>query len=171
MIIIGYQGIGKSTLARNQLSEHGMSEYIDLESSCFWHDGKRPDDWYIYYCQMAEFLSRQGFKVFVSSHKIVRDFLRNSKEQVLIICPNITLKKEWIKRLENRYNDNPSEKNYKAWKNAAECFEQNISDLLSERKNQYKVMTIESMKYYLESIIDTMEVEWLLQKMNGGEEE
>lgn len=157
MIIIGYQGIGKSTLARHQLDEHGMSEYIDLESSCFWHDGKRPDDWYIYYCQMAEFLSRQGFRVFISSHKVVRDFLCDSKEQVFIICPKTDLKEGWIKRLEDRYNANPSDKNYKAWKNAEECFEQNIADLQSEIKNGYIVGIIASMEYDLDATIDTLE--------------
>ena len=40
MIIIGYQGIGKSTLA-------GHNSVIDLESGNFWNDGKRIDDWYI----------------------------------------------------------------------------------------------------------------------------
>lgn len=157
MIIIGYQGIGKSTLARQQLAEHGMSEYIDLESSCFWHDGKRPDDWYIYYCQMAEFLSRQGFRVFISSHKVVRDFLRDSKEQVFIICPNTDLKEGWIKRLEDRYNANPSDKNYKAWKNAEDCFEQNIENLQSETTNGYVVGVLRSIDYDLDATIDTLD--------------
>lgn len=33
MIIIGYQGIGKSTLA------HEDNKYIDLESGNFWYQG------------------------------------------------------------------------------------------------------------------------------------
>ena len=51
MIVIGYQGIGKSSLAgRNNI-------FIDLESGNFWVDGKRADDWYKPYCQIAEHLS------------------------------------------------------------------------------------------------------------------
>lgn len=37
MIIIGYQGIGKSTLAKNSL------KYIDLESGNFWINGERDE--------------------------------------------------------------------------------------------------------------------------------
>lgn len=62
MIITGYQGIGKSTLARK------ADKIIDLESTSFWKyerdeygkktDKKtRHDDWYVYYCQVAEHLS------------------------------------------------------------------------------------------------------------------
>lgn len=41
MIVIGYQGIGKSTLANDNVSK---IKFIDLESSCFWNDGKRSED-------------------------------------------------------------------------------------------------------------------------------
>ena len=66
MIITGYQGIGKSTLARKD------KNIIDLESSSFWKYDKscnsktRCEDWYVYYCQVAMDLSRQGYTVFVS---------------------------------------------------------------------------------------------------------
>ena len=151
MIVIGYQGIGKSTLARHQLAEHGMSEYIDLESSCFWNDGKRPDDWYIYYCQMAEYLSREGFCVFTSSHEVVRKQLRNSKERVVIICPSLRLKEDWLKKLEERYIHDPSDKNYKAWKNAEDRYEENIRELMSEA---FDTFLIDNLDYDLVSIID-----------------
>lgn len=69
MIITGYQGIGKSTLAKTN------DKIIDLESSCFWKydlydfekkgEKTRPDDWYVYYCQMAQYLSKQGYIVLV----------------------------------------------------------------------------------------------------------
>lgn len=86
MIIIGYQGIGKSTLSSICL------KYIDLESSVFWIDGKRHDDWYIAYTQIAENLSRQGYVVFVSSHEVVRNALKNSKEKVICCVPAPYLK-------------------------------------------------------------------------------
>lgn len=56
MIFIGYQGIGKSTLA-------GYNRYIDLESGNFWINGKRDENWYIPYCNIAEHLSEQGYRV------------------------------------------------------------------------------------------------------------
>ena len=90
MIIIGYQGIGKSTLAKNDL------RYIDLESSNFFVNGKRDENWYIIYCSIAEHLSQQGYRVFVSSHEVVRKQLENSKEKVYVCHPRLDLKDLWI---------------------------------------------------------------------------
>ena len=78
MIITGYQGIGKSTLASK------YDKIIDLESSSFWKTEEvygvekrtRPDDWYVYYCQIALDLSKHGYTVFVSCHPKVREFLK-----------------------------------------------------------------------------------------------
>ena len=97
MIVIGYQGIGKSTLG-------GKSKFIDLESGNMWVDGKRADDWYIPYCNIAIHLSKQGFTVFTSSHEVVRNYLKNSTEEVVICCPTLELKDQWIERLQTRYD-------------------------------------------------------------------
>ena len=43
MIVVGYQGIGKSSIG-------GKHNCIDLESSNFYIDGKRDNDWYKIYC-------------------------------------------------------------------------------------------------------------------------
>ena len=104
MIIIGYQGIGKSTLAGRNC------RYIDLESSCFWINGKRPDDWYLYYCSIAEHLSKQGYIVFVSSHEVVRTRLEWSCEDVVIVYPSIELNDYWISKLEKRYTETKLDK-------------------------------------------------------------
>lgn len=124
MIVIGYQGIGKSTLAKNK------SGYIDLESGCFWNNGTRIDDWYIYYCQIAEHLSKQGNVVFVSSHKPVRDYLKSSNERTICIYPSIVLSEEWKIKLRHRYNETRLVKDYKAWMNAEDMYYENISDLM-----------------------------------------
>lgn len=97
MIIIGYQGIGKSTLA-------GKNKCIDLESGNFWfydletYQKVRHNDWYVPYCNIANHLSEQGYTVFTSSHEVVRNELKKSKEDVFIIYPSIELKDEWIKK-------------------------------------------------------------------------
>ena len=111
MIIIGYQGIGKSTLA-------GRDKFIDLESGNFWVDGKRAEDWYKPYCQIAEHLSAQGFTVFTSSHEVVRKQLRNSKEKVFVAFPSLELKDCWIEKLKMRWEDTQLDKDYKAYMNA-----------------------------------------------------
>ena len=125
MIIIGYQGIGKSTLASKD------NNFIDLESSSFFHNGKRPNNWYVYYCNIAANLSRQGYNVFVSSHEVVRNRLKKyfSDEKVICIYPSIDLKDEWIKKLKDRFDKDISDKNYKAWMNAVDRYIDNIIEI------------------------------------------
>ena len=83
MIVIGYQGIGKSSLA-------GKNNCIDLESGNFWVDGKRSDDWYKIYCNIALHLHRQGFTVFTSSHQVVRDYFKEiatrAEKDYIFVC-------------------------------------------------------------------------------------
>ena len=123
MIVIGYQGIGKSTIAGRDL------KFIDLESSNFWVDGKRAEDWYKPYCQIAEHLSKQGYIVFTSSHEVVRKQLAGSTEPVVVVYPAPYLKDAWIKKLEDRYSVDNSDKNYKALMNAKDRYDENIHEL------------------------------------------
>lgn len=124
-IIIGYQGIGKSTLA-------GKDKFIDLESGNFWVDGKRAEDWYKPYCQIAEHLSAQGFTVFTSSHEVVRKQLRNSKEKVFVAFPSLELKDCWLEKLKLRWEETQLDKDYKAYMNALDRYEDNIKELMEE---------------------------------------
>ena len=146
MIIIGYQGIGKSSVSG---IENGC---IDLESSNFWNDGKRSGDWYIYYCNIAVDLSKQGFTVFTSSHKEVRDYLLKFTDETMIVCvfPETYLETEWIARLQDRYNNDPSEKNYKALMNAKDRFVDNVNEMQASGHLYYG---IEYMDYDLHDIV------------------
>lgn len=146
MIIIGYQGIGKSTLA-------GKSKCIDLESGNFWVDGKRAEDWYIPYCQIANHLSEQGYTVFVSSHEVVRKELQKSEERVVAICPAPELRNEWVKKLWHRYLDTGLEKDHKAWANAEDRYEANIQEIMDDVKEYY---VIGDMNYSLAGMIDAI---------------
>ena len=148
MIIVGYQGIGKSTIA-------GKDNCIDLESGNFWVDGKRSDDWYKPYCQIAIHLSEQGYNVFVSSHEVVRKELEKSEEGIVIIYPSLTLKDEWIDKLEKRYRKTLLDKDYKAWKNAEDRYEEDIKEL---SKFNIRVLREEicSMDYDLLKIINDL---------------
>ena len=149
MIIIGYQGIGKSTL-----SKHHLNYFIDLESSNFFFEKNgmliRDPDWYIPYCKIANHLSEQGFFVFVSSHKVVRDELKKSKEKVVAICPALELKDQWINKLRNRYNWSGLEKDYKALANAENSYEENIKEIADDIEN---TIIINDINYDLEDII------------------
>lgn len=145
MIIIGYQGIGKSSIAGRN------NKFIDLESGNFWVDGKRAEDWYKPYCQIAEHLSQQGYIVFTSSHEVVRKQLEWSREVVVVAYPGLNLKDMWIDKLENRYRDTGLEKDYKALMNAKERYEENIKELANSNF-AYKIALCNS-DYDLEASI------------------
>jgi hypothetical protein len=146
MIIVGYQGIGKSSLA-------GKYNCIDLESGNFWVDGKRADDWYKPYCQIANHLSEQGYTVFTSSHEVVRKELEKSKEKVYLIFPIIELKDEWIEKLRVRYQTTGLEKDFKALANAEDRYEENIREL---EKSNLMIYEILGMDYDLLGMINVI---------------
>ena len=145
MIVIGYQGIGKSTLAGRE------RRYIDLESGNFWVDGKRADDWYKPYCKIAEHLSQQGYIIFTSSHEVVREQLKNSVETVVVVYPAIELKDQWIERLWNRYQESGLDKDYKAYANAKARYAENIQEL--ENSDIKYHIVLRSMDYDLDDIL------------------
>lgn len=142
MIYVDYQGIGKSSIS-------GKNNCIDLESGNFWVDGNRADYWYKIYVNIAEHLSNQGYKVFMSSHKVVREELNRRKIEFKVIMPSIFLKEQWIKRLQQRYDKSQLEKDYKALMNAKECYEENIEDLLQENH----IIQIQDINYDLNDLI------------------
>jgi hypothetical protein len=146
MIIVGYQGIGKSTLA-------GSNNCIDLESGNFWVDGKRADDWYKPYCQIANHLSEQGYTVFTSSHEVVRKELEKSKEKVFVVFPAINLKDGWINKLRERYEATGLGKDFKALANAEDRYKENISELMMGNLKFYEIT---DMNYDLKQIIDVL---------------
>lgn len=131
MVIIGYQGIGKTTLARHQ------QRFIDLESSCFKYGDPpvRDENWYQPYCNMAINLSNCGRYVFVSSHREVREYLvKASLKQnidVMAIAPAKSLKDAWIAKLQARYNETHLEKDRFALLNALDCYDANTTDILN----------------------------------------
>ena len=147
MIIVGYQGIGKSTLAKNG------NGFIDLESSNFFVNGVRQNDWYIPYCNIAMNLSEQGYTVFVSSHECVRNYLSFHADQVrlVIVCPSLRLKDQWIEKLEKRYQDTGLVKDYKAMMNAKDRYEENIKELMNTVG--FEVLQIDTMDYKLSDVI------------------
>lgn len=145
MIVIGYPGVGKSTLARK------CSRCVDLESSAFFVEGIRPDDWYVYYCSVAEDLSRQGKTVFVSSHKLVMDQLLESKENIIMIIPHFDLKDEWIEKLYDRYMMSFSEKDKKAFERARDHIDE---DIVNMYQYPYRMVFIQDMNYDLLLLID-----------------
>lgn len=142
MIYVGYQGVGKSSLS-------GKDNFIDLESNNFRVDGKRDPDWYKVYCNIAIALSEQGYKVFISSHELVRQELRKRKAAFIVITPSLELKDKWLERLKKRYDDSKLDKDFRALRNAELLYEQNIKDLLREDH----VIEIKDINYDLSKLI------------------
>lgn len=146
MIIIGYQGIGKSSLARS------ASNTIDLESGCFWNGNYRHGDWYVYYCNIALDLSAQSNVVFTSSHADVRYWLAHTEhnEQIAVCYPSLELKDEWIEKLRIRYEQTKLPKDEKAWARASLCYEADITELM---ESPFDRIQINSMFYDLHHLI------------------
>ena len=154
MIIVGYQGVGKSTLAQGTdwFPEEKLGDgIIDLESSSFWVDGKRDENWYKIYANIAHHLSQQGHIVFTSSHALVREELKDT-DYIQCLYPSLDLKDEWIQKLKERYDESGLDKDYKAWKNAEQCYEDNIKDMMN---SGFHPIVITSMDYDLGEMIFT----------------
>ena len=149
MIVVGYQGIGKSTCASK------TAGVIDLESSNFKINGERDENWHIIYCRIAVSLARQGYIVLISSHDCVRKELRaydtEDKYTVIIICPHYLLKDEWIQRLHSRYIQDKSDKNYAAWKDAEAHFIDSVQSMTQGAV--FSIIFLNSMDYDLSSLI------------------
>ena len=132
LIIIGYQGIGKSSLG-------GKDGCIDLESSNFYVDRERYPNWYIPYTNIAMDLANQGYTVFTSSHECVyKEFWKLSLwidikykniAHIVIFRPKPEMKHEWIERLQERYNRTSLTKDYRALLGAKENFYGNMHGL------------------------------------------
>lgn len=166
MIITGYQGIGKSTLARNNV------KIIDLESSSFWKyeedvslnktgNKTRHEDWYVYYCQVAQHLSAQGYIVFVSCHQEVRDWLSvHNSEKFCAIFPSKDIKEDWLNRLENRYKESQSEKDLRAYEHAKASYDNDIYKLWYECQYNveyyHNVAIIDDINYDLQELVDNL---------------
>lgn len=159
-IVVGYQGIGKSTLARS-----GKGRYIDLESSSFSvRDGMtdnyvKINGWEKIYCKIAEHLAEQGYTVFVSSHAEVRKILKESKCKVVAVVPHPDLDEFWIEKLKQRYFDTELEKDRRAWLNAKDRYRENVIEIMDDfysletDATEQKVRVIDNMNYRLEDYV------------------
>ena len=143
MIYVGYQGIGKSTLARK------IPNAIDLESGNFFVQGFRHDDWFMVYANIAHHLSNQGKIVFTSSHKQLRVHMNKRGIPFTVVFPALELKQQWIAKLKSRWEETKRDKDFRAWVNAEEKYNENIRDLSREKKK----IIITDMNYSLEDLI------------------
>ena len=152
MIIIGYQAIGKSTLSGQ------FHRWLDLESTNTWFEEngerKRWPNWAEIYVNFAVDLSaNQRYNVFVSSHREVRlELMKHVQDtRIIVCCPSLELKDQWIERLQRRYDKSGLDKDYRALMNAKDCYTENIQELM---ESGFPVIQITSMKYELSMLIE-----------------
>ena len=128
MIIIGFPGIGKSSVTRAYDGDTNTTGYIDLESSNFVKD----DNWVKEYCDLAIDLELQGYKVFVSSHKNVREYLSEKQAvfpDIVEVFPSKEMRTEWLNRLESRYMKCKTDKNERALSYMCSNFDDAVDEM------------------------------------------
>lgn len=141
MIVIGYPGIGKSTITKNN------KEYIDYDSSLF----QKENDWAKIYVKGAINLSQWGNTVFVSSHKAVQDLLLDCTEPVVVVYPSLQLHDYWINKLRKRYEKSRNEHDYNA---LVRCVSNYCEDILEMREANFKnKLEITTENYDLEELL------------------
>lgn len=148
-IVIGYPGIGKSTLSKN------INKCIDLDSSTF----SGTNGWEVIYCNTAISLAKDNNIVFVSCHDRVQQFFNSIKclVPVFVCYPSINICNEWIVKLASRFNNDPSPKNRRALARAVSKYEEDISNL---EKTHFHKIIIESTDY---DLVDGMKQASLLR--------
>ena len=152
MIIFGYQGIGKSSLANSPTG----ALYIDLESSMFrtpMHP-ERSEDWFQAYGNIVCDLDKQGKFVFSACHQQIRDYIaseKNIKGVVAAICyPSLELREEWLYRLRQRWMDTQLPKDKAALDFAEASYSSSIKAL--DKDTDYDHIILNNMNYNLMNI-------------------
>ena len=154
MIILGYPGIGKTTLCG--YDGNGYRCCIDLETSNFYDEnGKRPDEWWKYYGNIAIDFSNHGFTVFTGMQKEVVGYIKeHHKGQTFLVFPSLELKDTWIEKLKLRAiksGNNPKE--LRALNRTIEKYETDIENLKTLNLPYYE---IRDMGYSLRNIVDIL---------------
>lgn len=153
MIIIGFPGIGKSSVTRAYDGDTNTTSYIDLESSNFVKD----ENWVKEYCDIAIDLELQGYNVFVSSHKAVREYLAEKQDifsDIIEVFPSKELRIDWLNRLESRYMKCKTAKNERALNYMRNNFDTAVDEMEHDAIIHKVRITKENMNDLKKAIVD-----------------
>lgn len=136
MIICGFPGIGKSSIART------LPGIVDLESTPF------NKNWKIY-ADVIEHMNKNGYTVLVSSHRELREELLNRNVNYFYVKPEKYLKEEYIERYKKRGNNKTFINQIKDnWDNYLKSLKgENVVELKSEEYLLDKLDYIKYIKY------------------------
>lgn len=165
IIISGYQGVGKSTFAKETHEEKFGRKItsIDLESSNY---DKTNKEWYKEY--VKDVLSIKDVDIiFISSHQSVRDELNKQKVRFYFVLPYAKNKHEWTEMLAKRVqssidNEDEREKNIRALMSHILYYDA-VVDELRESHNPF----VKSIRPWeeVESISDPSHLKYLLYRL------
>ena len=136
MIICGFPGVGKSTVARD------MGGVVDLESTPF----KKDFDMYL---NVAIHMHNNGYTPLVSSHEEMREKLINSGVKFKVVIPKLTDKDIYMRNY--KYRGSTEE----FIKLLDENFDKWILDIMSDVRLRDKLIILDHDKYiddYIEDI-------------------
>lgn len=152
MLICGYPGIGKSTLAKKR------DDIIDLESHNFGRiiDGefKKYDGWWESYCRVAADLHNQGYIVLLANYMGICKWLKEHEYTVYGIYPGIEVKDYWLEKCKARWDASKSPKDERAYERVKDHFNEDIG--INNGKFGLRGYMIRDKDYSLESIIEYM---------------
>lgn len=90
MIICGFPGVGKTTMAK-------FSNWVDLESTPFERN-------WLLYAEVAKHMSDSGYTVMVSTHAEMLEALEQIEARYTVVIPSITDKDTYLCRYVSRGN-------------------------------------------------------------------
>lgn len=153
MIIFGYPGIGKTTLTTSEdYKTNFVNGVIDLDSM-FFSDLDDPY-WFKRYTNLAEYISKQGYLVMISTHEKVVSSLKKSPEKKLIIVPSPKIKDKWVERLDKRRQKTNLFKDKRAYLHVKEHFDSDYEMLKKASEwPKYDILELDSMNYSLSDIL------------------
>lgn len=141
MIIIGYPGVGKSTLSQKH------ENFIDYDSSLC----NKANGWEEEYVKKAIILSDLNYTVCVSAHKKVQELLKDYAGRVVVVYPCLRLHDSWINRLRIRYEKTNDPGDYRALQR---CVSNYCEDILELRELPYSKIEIKTEDYDLEEMLN-----------------
>lgn len=166
-VYCGYPGIGKTSIGGQWIfnKEDGYDHpIVDMETSLMrGYSGSRPENWVVIYCNYVEDLINQGVNVMCSTHGAVRKELEYRGIEYVNMFPSLNIKDYWLDRLQQRWKDDPSDKNKAAYDRAMECYVHDISDLMTADK--YIAIGIErwyDLREVIEGYVLVPEEKWLV---------